>query len=239
MNPNFDCNALSGAEAPKVLGVDAEERVFAMEYLEPAGNPLGKHQLRDGHVDVDAARLHVDRRHRVADERREHHRPPGHCAVHDGRPDRQHGERADGEPERVHSRVTRPATHQRTPSVRAASSALSRPITSRNRRPDADSGTTPCPTSLVTATTRRDVVRHAVDDGHLADAEGSEVLAEDVEVGPYSVIGENVELGSGTRIGPHVVVSGPTRIGRGRRTGRNTTCVSPPDDSSRSSICQT
>ena len=45
----------------------------------------------------------------------------------------------------------------------------------------------------------------------------SAVLAGDVEVGPYSVIGEQVEIGSGTRIGSHVVVNGPTRIGRDNR----------------------
>ncbi|MES1944178.1 UDP-N-acetylglucosamine acyltransferase [Salinisphaera sp. PC39] len=42
-------------------------------------------------------------------------------------------------------------------------------------------------------------------------------LAEDVEVGAYSVIGADVEIGSGTRVGPHAVVHGPTRIGRDNR----------------------
>ncbi len=40
------------------------------------------------------------------------------------------------------------------------------------------------------------------------------VLAADVDVGPYTVIGPNVEIGEGTWIGPHVVINGPTRIGR-------------------------
>jgi UDP-N-acetylglucosamine acyltransferase len=40
-------------------------------------------------------------------------------------------------------------------------------------------------------------------------------LAPDVEVGPYTVIGEHVEIGAGTRIGPHAVISGHTRIGEG------------------------
>ena len=35
-------------------------------------------------------------------------------------------------------------------------------------------------------------------------------IAEDVQVGPYSVIGPNVKIGSGTWIGPHVVVEGYT-----------------------------
>jgi len=39
-------------------------------------------------------------------------------------------------------------------------------------------------------------------------------VADDVVVGPYSVIGDDVEIGSGTRIDSHVVVNGPTTIGR-------------------------
>lgn len=40
-------------------------------------------------------------------------------------------------------------------------------------------------------------------------------LADDVKVGPYSIIGELVEIGAGTVIGPHVVVDGHTSIGKG------------------------
>lgn len=39
-------------------------------------------------------------------------------------------------------------------------------------------------------------------------------LADDVEVGAFSIIGEHVEIGAGTKIGPHVVVTGRTRIGK-------------------------
>ncbi|MCR8923980.1 acyl-ACP--UDP-N-acetylglucosamine O-acyltransferase [Dasania sp. GY-MA-18] len=39
-------------------------------------------------------------------------------------------------------------------------------------------------------------------------------LADDVEVGPWSIIGPNVEIGAGTVIKSHVVVKGPTVIGR-------------------------
>lgn len=42
-------------------------------------------------------------------------------------------------------------------------------------------------------------------------------LAEDVEVGAYSIIGEHVEIGADTRIGPHVVINGHTRIGQHNR----------------------
>ncbi|MFN2330397.1 MAG: acyl-ACP--UDP-N-acetylglucosamine O-acyltransferase [Halomonas sp.] len=38
-------------------------------------------------------------------------------------------------------------------------------------------------------------------------------LADDVEVGPFTVIGPDVEIGPGSRIGPHVVIKGPTILG--------------------------
>ena len=40
-------------------------------------------------------------------------------------------------------------------------------------------------------------------------------LAENVSVGPYSVIGADVEIGEGTVIESHVVIKGITRIGKG------------------------
>ena len=39
-------------------------------------------------------------------------------------------------------------------------------------------------------------------------------IDEDVDIGPYSVIGADVEIGSGTRIDSHVVINGPTKIGK-------------------------
>lgn len=39
-------------------------------------------------------------------------------------------------------------------------------------------------------------------------------IADDVEIGPYSIIGDGVEIGSGTRVDSHVVINGPTVIGR-------------------------
>lgn len=42
-------------------------------------------------------------------------------------------------------------------------------------------------------------------------------IADGVEVGAYSVIGEHVEIGAGTVIGPHVVIGGRTRIGQHNR----------------------
>jgi len=42
-------------------------------------------------------------------------------------------------------------------------------------------------------------------------------LADDVSVGPYSIIGADVEIGSSSSIGSHVVINGPTRIGKENR----------------------
>jgi len=39
-------------------------------------------------------------------------------------------------------------------------------------------------------------------------------IAEDVEIGPYSVIEKDVIIGEGTKIGPHVVIREGTRIGK-------------------------
>lgn len=39
-------------------------------------------------------------------------------------------------------------------------------------------------------------------------------IDEDVDIGPYSVIGADVEIGSGTRIDSHVVINGPTKMGK-------------------------
>ncbi|MDP0589810.1 MAG: acyl-ACP--UDP-N-acetylglucosamine O-acyltransferase [Candidatus Endonucleobacter bathymodioli] len=42
-------------------------------------------------------------------------------------------------------------------------------------------------------------------------------LASDVQVGPWTLIGDEVEIGAGTIIHSHVVIKGPTRIGRDNR----------------------
>ena len=38
-------------------------------------------------------------------------------------------------------------------------------------------------------------------------------IADDVEVGAYSLIGPNVSIGPGTQVGPHCIIDGHTRIG--------------------------
>src|SRR4028119_512477 len=56
------------------------------------------------------------------------------------------------------------------------------------------------------------------------------VLAHDVEVGPYSIIGPHVTIGAGTVIGPHVRIDGPTTIGeRNRIIGQASIGTEPQD----------
>lgn len=43
---------------------------------------------------------------------------------------------------------------------------------------------------------------------------GAARIAENVDIGPYSVIGADVEIGTGTKIESHVVIKGPTTIGQ-------------------------
>ena len=40
-------------------------------------------------------------------------------------------------------------------------------------------------------------------------------LADDVAIGPYTIVGENVELAAGVRLMSHVVVDGHTKVGEG------------------------
>lgn len=51
-----------------------------------------------------------------------------------------------------------------------------------------------------------------IDKHALIDA--SAVIAENVSIGPFTIIGAGVEIGEGTWIGPHVVIKGPTKIGK-------------------------
>ena len=43
-------------------------------------------------------------------------------------------------------------------------------------------------------------------------------LADDVEIGPFCVVGEHVTIGKGTRLLSHVTVEGWTEIGERMRT---------------------
>ncbi|MBU1913519.1 MAG: acyl-ACP--UDP-N-acetylglucosamine O-acyltransferase [Candidatus Omnitrophica bacterium] len=55
-------------------------------------------------------------------------------------------------------------------------------------------------------------------------------LADDVEVGPYAIIGPNVEIGKGSIIGPRVTVEGYTIIGEGDRIFTGAVIGSAPQD---------
>ena len=55
-------------------------------------------------------------------------------------------------------------------------------------------------------------------------------LADNVEVGAYSIIGDHVEIGSGTRIGSHVVINGPTTIGKDNRIYQFASIGDDPQD---------
>jgi UDP-N-acetylglucosamine acyltransferase len=55
-------------------------------------------------------------------------------------------------------------------------------------------------------------------------------LADDVSVGPYSVIGADVKIGAGTIIGSHVVIKGPTFIGKENRIYQFTSIGEDPQD---------
>lgn len=55
-------------------------------------------------------------------------------------------------------------------------------------------------------------------------------LADDVEVGAYTLIGEHVEIGSGSRVGPHAVITGHTRIGRDNRIFQFVSLGEAPQD---------
>jgi len=51
-----------------------------------------------------------------------------------------------------------------------------------------------------------------------------------VEIGSYSIIGDDVYIGKDTIIGPHVVIEGPTRIGERNRIYQFASIGTPPQD---------
>ena len=55
-------------------------------------------------------------------------------------------------------------------------------------------------------------------------------LADDVEVGAFSLIGAEVEIDRGTVIGPHCSIHGPTRIGRDNRIHGHAAIGGDPQD---------
>lgn len=55
-------------------------------------------------------------------------------------------------------------------------------------------------------------------------------LADDVSVGPFTVIGADVKIGAGTVIGPNVVIKGPTSIGKDNRIYQFSSIGEDPQD---------
>jgi len=55
-------------------------------------------------------------------------------------------------------------------------------------------------------------------------------LADDVKVGPYSVIGPHVTIGEGTRILPHVVITGTVSIGKNNTVHPGSVIGGDPQD---------
>lgn len=55
-------------------------------------------------------------------------------------------------------------------------------------------------------------------------------IADDVEIGPYSIIGADVSIGRGTRIGAHVVLTGSTEIGDHNRIFQFASLGDEPQD---------
>ncbi|MGH8676323.1 MAG: acyl-ACP--UDP-N-acetylglucosamine O-acyltransferase, partial [Burkholderiales bacterium] len=56
------------------------------------------------------------------------------------------------------------------------------------------------------------------------------LLAADVSVGAYSIVGPDVAVGERTWIGPHVVIEGRVRIGRDNRIFQFSSIGGPPQD---------
>ena len=55
-------------------------------------------------------------------------------------------------------------------------------------------------------------------------------VAEDVEIGAYSIIGADVSIDQGTWIGPHVVIKGPARIGKQNKIYQFSSLGDDPQD---------
>ena len=55
-------------------------------------------------------------------------------------------------------------------------------------------------------------------------------LADDIEVGPYAIIGPDAEIQSSTSIGPYVAIEGYTAIGKNCRIFTGSCIGSPPQD---------
>ena len=58
----------------------------------------------------------------------------------------------------------------------------------------------------------------------------SAVIADDVSIGPYTIIGADVEIASGCEIKSHVVINGPTKIGKNNKIFQFSSVGEEPQD---------
>ncbi|MGR9073401.1 MAG: acyl-ACP--UDP-N-acetylglucosamine O-acyltransferase [Gammaproteobacteria bacterium] len=56
------------------------------------------------------------------------------------------------------------------------------------------------------------------------------LIADNVSIGPFSVIGSDVQIGKGCVIGPHVVIKGPVKIGEDNRIYQFSSIGEDPQD---------
>jgi UDP-N-acetylglucosamine acyltransferase len=55
-------------------------------------------------------------------------------------------------------------------------------------------------------------------------------LDSSVEIGPYTIIGENVKINAGTRVAGHVIINGPTTIGKNNHIFQYSSLGEAPQD---------
>lgn len=63
-----------------------------------------------------------------------------------------------------------------------------------------------------------------------AIVDASAQIADDCEIGPYSIIGADVSIGQGTQVGPHAVIKGPTTVGTDNRIFQFASIGDDPQD---------
>ncbi len=63
-----------------------------------------------------------------------------------------------------------------------------------------------------------------------AIVDASAKIADDVSIGPFTVVGANVEIDSGTTVASHVVINGPTKIGKDNRIFQFASIGEKPQD---------
>jgi len=60
--------------------------------------------------------------------------------------------------------------------------------------------------------------------------DSSSMLASDVEIGPYAIVGKHVTIGKGTKVGPHTVIGDWTEIGENNQIFHQASVGAPPQD---------